>query len=99
MITFVRGDTFTARINHTPVEGGLATMQGLTITSQIKTSDSVRHDLTIAMSPDFMSFTATATSTSFWSIGFAEWDLKVVYQGRVVHTKTIIFEVLKQVTI
>ena len=99
MISFVRGDTFIARIVHTPVAGSLPTMQNLTITSQVQTSDGKRYNGVINMNPDFMSFTVKITPTNQWSLGSAEWDLKVIYQGNIIHTKKLQIEVTKQITI
>lgn len=99
MISFVRGDTFIARIVHTPVAGSLPTMQNLTITSQVQTSDGKRYDGVINMNPDFMSFTVKIEPTNHWSVGTSEWDLKVIYQGKIIHTKKLQIEVTKQITL
>ena len=98
MMEWKRGATFSAHCTYTPPEGGLETLEGATITSQIRASGSLVADLTASLAVDGLSFDLTADETDDWPVGVAEWDVRIEIEGTVYYTTTVPLRILRQVT-
>jgi hypothetical protein len=83
-----------------PGPGGPATLASMNIKSDVRTSNGAAvASLEIAMAPDGLSFTATATKgIATWPEGPAHWDIKFVYDGVVFYSETVSIDVQRAVT-
>jgi hypothetical protein len=98
--TFKRGDTFTTTVRFRPSRDGVQSLNGATITSRVKDNKSSYFDMTCTLAGDEMSFVVTASSdiTSNFSLGIARWDARIDLAGTVMHTPTLQFAVVDEVT-
>jgi hypothetical protein len=99
---FKRGGTFSGTVTYTPPVGGLQTLTGTVITSDILDSAGVVHPLTLSLDNTglVITFTDPATDTDDWATGPAKWDLRVkLNTGVVIYSSTVTFTVLPQITV
>ena len=96
--TFKRGTTFAATVTYTPAAGGPANLLTTTVASNIVDSEGTAYPLTITMAVDGLSFVASLTDTTGWSLGNARWDVKFTYGGVVFYSETMRLSVIDQVT-
>ena len=99
--TFKRGGTFTATVTYTPETGGLTDLLGSTITSHIKDSAGVYHELTTSLNGAGLVITIgdPYADTEEWATGEAKWDIRVSEGGVVFYSQTITFTVIPAVTL
>ena len=98
--TFKRGDTFTTTVRFRPSKDGIQSLNGASITSKVKDYKSSYFDMTCTLAVDEMSFVVTASSdiTKNFSLGLAKWDARIEIGGTVMHTPTLVFAVVDEVT-
>lgn len=70
-----RSTTFNAVVTYTPEPGWPANLLGYDVKSSVLDSRSQRHDLTVTVAPDGLSFTCNFPNTADWHIGTANWDV------------------------
>lgn len=97
-VTFKRGTTFAGTVTYTPQTGGPANLLTTTVTSDIIDSDAVRYPCTITMAGDGLSFVASVSDTTGWTLGNARWDIKFTYGTTVFYSETMRLNVIDQVT-
>lgn len=95
-----RGDTFFFQCDFEPSATGVQSFAGMTVTSNVQTSDGIRHPAVVTMANDDMSFTVEIDDTADWTLGPGEWDFKLILADqRIKHTQTIPVSVVKQITL
>lgn len=97
-VTFKRGTTFAGTVTYTPQTGGPANLLTTTVTSDIVDSAGNRYPCSIAMAIDGLSFVASVSDTTVWSLGNARWDIKFAYGTTVFYSETMRLSVIDQVT-
>ena len=97
-VTFKRGTTFAGTVTYTPAAGGPANLLTTTVTSDIIDSSDNTYPCTITMAVNGLSFVASVSDTTKWSLGNARWDIKFVYGTTVFYSETMRLNVIDQVT-
>jgi hypothetical protein len=97
-VTFKRGTTFAATVTYTPEAGGPANLLTTTVTSSIIDAAGQTYPLTITMAGDGLSFVASYSTTSAWTLGSARWDIKFAYGTTVFYSETMRLNIIDQVT-
>lgn len=97
-VTFKRGTTFAGTVTYTPQTGGPADLLTTTIASDIIDSGGNTYHTTITKAVDGLSFVASYSPTTAWTIGNARWDIKFTYGGTVFYSETMRLNVIDQVT-
>jgi hypothetical protein len=92
------GATFRALCTYLPPDGGLASLVGAEITSQVRNSGALVADLNCDLAADGMSFVLSADDTSDWPTTTLQWDIRIEVDGEVVYTETVALQVLYNVT-
>lgn len=99
VLNHVRGDAFSFAVDWVPDIGAPATVEFVTITSQVRDLfGALVADLVITKNPDFLGFSAEVLDTTTWPIGRLEWDIKCVVAGRAIHSSKILINTCKAVT-
>lgn len=97
-VTFKRGTTFSATVTYTPEAGGPVNLLSTTVTSDIIDAGSETYPLTITMANDGLSFVASFSDSSDWTLGNARWDIRFVFGTTVFYSETMRLSVIDQVT-
>lgn len=97
-VTFKRGTTFAGTVTYTPQTGGPANLLTTTVTSDLIDSAGVRYPCSITMAVDGLSFVASVSDTTGWTLGNARWDIKFAYGTTVFYSETMRLNVIDQVT-
>lgn len=105
IIDFTRGDAFDPMVTWVPTLNAPATVEFLTITSQIRTLPitplvlgNLVADVSIDKHTDFLGWDCLVLDTSAWPIGQLEWDFKCVQDGRPVHSEKVLLQIKRGVT-
>ncbi len=99
ILTMARGDSFSFAVDWVPEAGAPATVEGVTITSQVRDLlGALVDDVVIAKDVDFMGFSVDVLDTTTWPLGQLEWDIKCVISGRAIHSSRVLLNVTKAVT-
>lgn len=98
--TFKRGDSFAARVRFRPQQDGLQNLLGASITSKVKDHRNSYFNLDCTLSGDGLEILVSASSyvTDDFSLGVAKWDVRIDLGATVIHTPTIQFVVVDEVT-
>ena len=97
-VTFKRGTTFAGTVTYTPSQGGPANLLSTTVTSDIIDAGNNTYPCTIVKAGDGLSFVASVSDTSAWSLGNARWDIKFAYGTTIFYSETMRLSVIDQVT-
>lgn len=97
-VTFKRGTTFAGTVTYTPEAGGPANLLSTTVTSSIIDAGNNTYPCTITMAGSGLSFVASYSPTSAWTIGSARWDIKFAYGTTVFYSETMRLNIIDQVT-
>lgn len=105
IIPFTRGDAFDFFVGWTPLPSAPATVENLTITSQVRkipvlpdAQGELVAEVVISKRPDFLGFDCLVLNTSTWPLEKLEWDFKFVNAGRPVHSEKVLVQVSRGVT-
>ncbi len=98
-VTFKRGTTFAGTVTYTPEAGGPANLLSTTVTSNIIDAGNNTYPCTITMAGNGLSFVASYSPTSAWTIGSARWDIKFAYGTTVFYSETMRLNIIDQVTV
>jgi hypothetical protein len=98
-VTFKRGTTFAGTVTYTPQSGGPANLLSTTVTSSIIDAGNNTYPCTITMDGDGLSFVASYSPTSAWTLGSARWDIKFAYGTTVFYSETMRLNIIDQVTV
>lgn len=98
MISIKQGATFAVHGTYTPAAGALPSLQGATITSQIRKNGKLVAALDVELAPDGMSFLVDGGSTAAWPTGRVDWDMRIVIGNSVYYTDTAELLVASAVT-
>ena len=100
ILSQVRGESFNFAVDWVPDAGAPATLELVTITSQVRElSGNLIADVIITKNPDFMGFSIDVFDTSTWPLGQRlEWDIKFNIAGRITHSSKILLNITKAVT-
>lgn len=82
-----------------PPSTSLPDLNGVVIQSSIRCSDGQFFPLSVSI-PDYQNtkFILSKIDTTVWSIGIAEWDVKITKSGKVMYTDTVEFNVVNRIT-
>jgi hypothetical protein len=82
-----------------PASSSIPDLNGITIESSVRCSDGQVFVLNVSI-PDYekTKFVLSMMDTTSWSIGIAEWDVKITKSGKVMYTDTVEFNVIKRIT-
>ncbi len=82
-----------------PASSSIPDLNGVTIESSVRSSSGQVFVLNVLI-PDFekTKFILSMVDTTTWSIGIAEWDVKITKGGKVMYTDTVEFNVVPRIT-
>jgi hypothetical protein len=82
-----------------PVSSSIPDLNGVTIESSVRSSNGQVFVLNVSI-PDLekTKFILSMIDTTAWSIGIAEWDVKITKSGKVMYTDTVEFNVVNRIT-
>lgn len=82
-----------------PPSSSIQDLNGVVIQSSIRCSDGQVFNLNVSI-PDYekTKFILSMMDTTAWSIGIAEWDVKISKGGKVMYTDTVEFDVINRIT-
>lgn len=103
MISFKRGDTLDASCVYQDENDRPASLDGITITSQIRTPKGVLvADCGVTITNEGageFNLVVPAEETALWPIGKLEWDIKYALDGGAeVRTETVCVSIVREVT-
>jgi hypothetical protein len=82
-----------------PASSSIPDLNGVVIQSSVRCSNGQVFNLNVSI-PDYekMKFVLSMADTTAWSIGVAEWDVKITKSGKVMYTDTVEFNVINRIT-
>lgn len=82
-----------------PASSAIPDLNGVVISSSVRCSSGQTFNLNVSI-PDYekTKFILTMADTTSWSLGTAEWDVKIIKSGKVMYTDTVEFNVIKRIT-
>lgn len=97
---FKRGDTLTFTVRWRPRKSGIQNLIGATVTSMAKDFKDSYWSFDTVVAEDGMSFTCTCvpSTTKAFATGNAKWDARVSIGDVVIHTPTVNFVVVDDIT-
>lgn len=102
-LIFKRGDTFGFSAAYTNANGAALSLDGITVTSQVRRADSndlVANVTVVVTDEEGGTYTLQVLDTSAWPLTNLVWDIKYAYtaSGASVRTETVQIKCVAQVT-
>jgi hypothetical protein len=97
-ITFKRASTFYASVTYTPDSGGAPTLDGVTITSDVRDAHGKIYACAVTLTSP-TTFSVSYDATAAWSLGSAYWDIRFANNGVVFFSDTAVLNIVDNITV